>query len=74
VTASRTLTRPFAATPARVSDARPDPVAVAIDPDGGGARLTPPHEGVRPDHEQKTRDGRTMILAGLAPVPESDHG
>jgi len=41
-------------------------VTVAIAPDGDGALLTLRHEGVWADWEEKTRQGWTMILDGLA--------
>jgi len=41
-------------------------VAVAIAPDGDVALLTVTHEGVWPDWEEKTRQGWTTILDGLA--------
>ena len=46
-------------------------VVVAIAPDGEGALLTLTHEGVWADWEEKTRQGWTMILDGLAKVIES---
>lgn len=47
-------------------------VTVAIAPDGDGALLTLTHEGVWADWEEKTRQGWTMILDGLARTLEGD--
>ena len=41
-------------------------VTVAITPDGDGSLLTLTHEGVWADYEDRTRQGWTMILDGLA--------
>jgi len=41
-------------------------VTVAIEAEGDGARLTLTHAGVWPDWRDKTRQGWTMILDGLA--------
>lgn len=41
-------------------------VTVTIAPDGDGALLTLRHEGVWADYEERTRQGWTMILDGLA--------
>lgn len=41
-------------------------VTIEIAPDGHGARLTLTHEGVWADWEEKTRQGWTTILDGLA--------
>ena len=41
-------------------------VTVAIEPDGEGALLRLEHEGVWPDYEERTRQGWTKILEGLA--------
>lgn len=41
-------------------------VAVTIAPDGDGSLLTLTHEGVWADWQEKTRQGWTMILGGLA--------
>ena len=41
-------------------------VTIEIEPDGGGSRLTLTHEGVWSDYEERTRQGWTMILDGLA--------
>jgi len=41
-------------------------VTIAIAPDGDGALLTLTHEGVWDDWQDKTRQGWTMILDGLA--------
>lgn len=49
-------------------------VTIAIEAEGGGARLTLTHDGVWTDFEDKTREGWTMILASLARVMEHDHG
>ena len=46
-------------------------VAVTITADGEGALLTLTHEGVWADWEEKTRQGWTMILDGLAKAIES---
>lgn len=47
-------------------------VTVAIAPDGHGALLTLSHEGVWADWEEKTRQGWTTILDGLARTLEGD--
>ena len=44
----------------------PTRVTVTIDPDGDGSRVTLRHEGVWAGWEDKTRQGWTMILDGLA--------
>ena len=41
-------------------------VTVTIAPDGDGSLLTLTHDGVRADYEDRTRQGWTMILDGLA--------
>ena len=41
-------------------------VTIDIEPDGDGSRLTLTHEGVWPDYEERTRQGWTSILGGLA--------
>jgi len=41
-------------------------VTIAIAPEGDGSRLTLTHEGVWEDWQDKTRQGWTMILDGLA--------
>jgi uncharacterized protein YndB with AHSA1/START domain len=43
-------------------------VALDIEPDGEGCRLTLTHEGVGPDWAEGTRDGWRRILAGLEPA------
>ena len=47
-------------------EATPTRVTVTVEPDGDGARLTLRHEGVWADWEDRTRQGWTMILDGLA--------
>ena len=47
-------------------------VTVAIAADGDGALLTLTHEGVWADWEEKTRQGWTMILDGLARTLDGD--
>ena len=44
----------------------PTRVTVDIAPDGSGSRVTLSHEGVWSDWEDRTRQGWTMILDGLA--------
>jgi len=41
-------------------------VTVVIAADGDGSRITLTHEGVWVDYEERTREGWTMILDGLA--------
>jgi uncharacterized protein YndB with AHSA1/START domain len=41
-------------------------VRVVIAPEGGGSLLTLTHEGVWADYRERTRQGWTMILDGLA--------
>lgn len=41
-------------------------ITVTIAPDGDGSLLTLTHEGVWADYEDRTRQGWTMILDGLA--------
>jgi len=41
-------------------------VTIAIAPDGDGSLLTLTHEGVWADYAERTRQGWTMILEGLA--------
>lgn len=41
-------------------------VNVAIEPEGDGSRLTLTHRGVWADYEERTRQGWTTILEGLA--------
>jgi uncharacterized protein YndB with AHSA1/START domain len=41
-------------------------ITVAIEPDGDGSLLTLTHEGVWAEWEDRTRQGWTMILDGLA--------
>jgi len=41
-------------------------VTIATEPDGEGSLLTLTHEGVWADYEERTRQGWTMILDGLA--------
>jgi len=41
-------------------------VTVSIAPDGDGSRVTLTHDGVWADYEERTRQGWTMILEGLA--------
>ncbi|HEY5711273.1 MAG TPA: SRPBCC domain-containing protein [Allosphingosinicella sp.] len=45
-------------------------ITVAIVPDGDGSRMTLTHEGVWADYEDRTRQGWTMILEGLARTVE----
>jgi uncharacterized protein YndB with AHSA1/START domain len=45
-------------------------ITVAIVPDGDGSRMTLAHEGVWADYEDRTRQGWTMILEGLARTVE----
>lgn len=47
-------------------------VTVTIAPDGDGALLTLRHEGVWADWEEKTRQGWTLILDGLARALNGD--
>lgn len=47
-------------------EATPTRITVTIEPDGDGSLLTLRHEGVWPDWEDRTRQGWTMILDGLA--------
>lgn len=47
-------------------------VTVTVAPDGDGSRLTLDHEGVWADYEERTREGWTMILDGLARTLEGD--
>ena len=47
-------------------EATPTRVTVTIEPDGDGSRLTLRHEGVWADWQDRTRQGWTMILDGLA--------
>jgi uncharacterized protein YndB with AHSA1/START domain len=47
-------------------------VTVTIEPDGDGSRLTLTHDGVWADWQDKTRQGWTMILDGLAHTLEGD--
>ena len=49
----------------------PTRVTVTIEPDGDGSLVTLRHEGVWPEWEQKTRQGWTKILDGLARTLES---
>jgi uncharacterized protein YndB with AHSA1/START domain len=46
-------------------------VAIDVAPDGDGSRLTLTHEGVWPDWTERTRQGWTTILDGLARTLES---
>ncbi|TMJ19807.1 MAG: SRPBCC domain-containing protein [Alphaproteobacteria bacterium] len=46
-------------------------VSIDIEPDGGGSRVTLTHEGVGADWTEKTRQGWTTILDGLARTLES---
>jgi uncharacterized protein YndB with AHSA1/START domain len=46
-------------------------VTIDIEPAGEGSRLTLAHEGVWADYEERTRQGWTMILDGLARALES---
>ncbi|HEV2817181.1 MAG TPA: SRPBCC domain-containing protein [Allosphingosinicella sp.] len=48
-------------------------VTVAIEPDGDGSLLTLTHEGVWDDWQDKTRQGWTMILDGLASALGDSH-
>jgi len=41
-------------------------ITIDIAPDGDGSRLTLTHEGVWDDYEDRTRQGWTMMLDGLA--------
>ncbi len=41
-------------------------IAIDIAPEGDGARITLTHDGVWADWEERTRQGWTMILEGLA--------
>lgn len=41
-------------------------ITIDIAADGDGSRLTLTHEGVWDDHEDRTRQGWTMMLEGLA--------
>ena len=41
-------------------------VTVTIEPDGDGSRVTLRHDGVWADYEERTREGWTSILDGLA--------
>ena len=41
-------------------------VTIAIAPDGDGSLLSLTHEGVWPDYAERTREGWTRILDGLA--------
>ncbi|MGZ8350412.1 MAG: SRPBCC family protein [Allosphingosinicella sp.] len=43
----------------------PTRIAVSIEPDGDGSRITLRHEGVWAGWEDRTRQGWTMILDGL---------
>ena len=47
-------------------EATPTRITVTIAPDGDGSLLTLRHEGVWADWEDRTRQGWTMILDGLA--------
>lgn len=47
-------------------------VTVIVAPDGEGSLLTLVHEGVWPDYEERTRQGWTTILEGLARTLEGD--
>lgn len=44
----------------------PTRVTVDIEPDGDGSRLTLTHAGVWADYEERTREGWTKIVDGLA--------
>ena len=47
-------------------------VTVTVEPDGDGSRLTLEHQGVWTDYEERTRQGWTMILEGLARTLSGD--
>jgi len=49
-------------------EATPTRVIVTIEADGDGSRLTLRHEGVWTDWQDRTRQGWTMILDGLAKI------
>jgi uncharacterized protein YndB with AHSA1/START domain len=51
-------------------EATPTRIIVTIEPDGDGSRLTLRHEGVWTDWEDRTRQGWTMIVEGLATTLE----
>ena len=46
----------------------PTRVAVTVEPDGDGSRVTLEHDGVWPDHAERTRTGWAKILDQLAQV------
>ena len=48
-------------------------VTIDITPDGDGSLLTLTHEGVWADYEDRTRQGWTMILDGLARALGDSH-